>query len=268
MIFIIGKNFNPPTPCGVGPPTRRTFSTWPLISIHPPRAGWDQKPGAMGCSGGYFNPPTPCGVGPESDADGECPIAFQSTHPVRGGTPSRPAAYQANPISIHPPRAGWDAASNARRPPHGYFNPPTPCGVGQLWICAKEQGFYFNPPTPCGVGRIGVQIGQYRRPISIHPPRAGWDVRRWTACEKPQNISIHPPRAGWDEWQQIGAFKKVYFNPPTPCGVGRGHPAPLGRSYHFNPPTPCGVGRCSPCDHLECKIFQSTHPVRGGTSRD
>ena len=56
------------------------------ISIHPPREGWDwRKEGKV----------SPCSP-------------FQSTHPVRGGTPA--AGTDANPeaISIHPPREGWD----------------------------------------------------------------------------------------------------------------------------------------------------------------
>ena len=36
------------------------------------------------------------------------PSAFQSTHPVRGGTPPLFAILQAVEISIHPPREGWD----------------------------------------------------------------------------------------------------------------------------------------------------------------
>ena len=57
-----------------------------IISIHPPRAGWDPDfpPGAAAV--GYFNPPTPCGVGPAADVAPVVRCKFQSTHPVRGGT--------------------------------------------------------------------------------------------------------------------------------------------------------------------------------------
>ena len=80
---------------------------------------------------------------------------------------------------------------------------------------------YFNPPTPCGVG-------------PIHP----------TLCGVVVNISIHPPRAGWDLVSLIRQAVGGDFNPPTPCGVG---PA----VKHGD----AGTDR-----------FQSTHPVRGGTT--
>ena len=33
---------------------------------------------------------------------------FQSTHPVGGGTPGIWESLTSDPISIHPPRGGWD----------------------------------------------------------------------------------------------------------------------------------------------------------------
>ena len=36
----------------------------------------------------------------------------------------------------------------------------------------------------------------------------------------------------------------------------------------FNPPTPCGVGRIIALIYQVAKKFQSTHPVRGGTSNN
>ena len=38
-----------------------------------------------------------------------------------------------------------------------------------------------------------------------------------------------------------------------------------GVSGDFNPPTPCGVGLLEKVEALQEKLFQSTHPVRGGT---
>ncbi len=35
-------------------------------------------------------------------------LIFQSTHPVRGGTADAVGGFDALPISIHPPREGWD----------------------------------------------------------------------------------------------------------------------------------------------------------------
>ena len=44
-----------------------------------------------------------------------------------------------------------------------------------------------------------VSLGDlYRRIISIHPPREGWDDKITSEIEKAETISIHPPREGWD----------------------------------------------------------------------
>ena len=44
--------------------------------------------------------------------------------------------------------------------------------------------------APCHFGAL--------EPISIHPPREGWDVRLKRPYCMIVNISIHPPREGWD----------------------------------------------------------------------
>ena len=83
-VVLVG-DFNPPTPCGVGPRFRhktllplRFQSTHPVwggtllstlggffmsISIHPPRVGWDLSSLMRYSTLTNFNPPTPCGVG-------------------------------------------------------------------------------------------------------------------------------------------------------------------------------------------------------------
>ena len=61
----------------------------PAISIHPPRVGWDQAKRVV--------------VPAE--------LIFQSTHPAWGGTISTSFRFQDNMISIHPPRVGWDVRS-------------------------------------------------------------------------------------------------------------------------------------------------------------
>ena len=40
--------------------------------------------------------------------------------------------------------------------------------------------------------------------------------------------------------------RRSNFNPPAPCGAGRGHRTQLGFHPNFNPPAPCGAGqRCA-----------------------
>ena len=74
------------------------------ISIHPPREGWD----------------------PLSKIQRGTAGLFQSTHPVRGGTPAAAAYVAAMTISIHPPREGWDLVDGLQRLTALNFNPPTP----------------------------------------------------------------------------------------------------------------------------------------------
>ena len=147
----------------------------------------------------------------------------------------------------------------------GYFNPPTPCGVGQAPPTNEELAAEFQSTHPVRGGTVHIGRNPKRTYISIHPPRAGWDVRcpggcaglcnfnpptpcgvgpRLPADPRPSGrISIHPPRAGWDPCSRSRAGGPGYFNPPTPCGVGQ----------HVL----IGVAGNS--------RFQSTHPVRGGT---
>ena len=170
---------------------------------------------------------------------------------------------------------------------------------------------YFNPPTPCGVGQAALWGGDKDLSISIHPPRVGWDIAHhlrgdgaairfqsthpvWggTRLDCPRwgrgTISIHPPRVGWDGFGPMKPTNADNFNPPTPCGVGltsgagigevpifqSTHPVWGGTSCHvscspsipnFNPPTPCGVGLQIAFNFALLCAFQSTHPVWGGT---
>ncbi len=134
-----------------------------VISIHPPRVGWDCSRYHSQCARWHFNPPTPCGVGPfqkfsarlpfhfnpptpcgvgqEAETDGCSRTRFQSTHPVWGGTPVMYSAVRMEGISIHPPRVGWDRPCTSRHKRKTDFNPPTPCGVGQA---RTAQGLTAN----------------------------------------------------------------------------------------------------------------------------
>ncbi len=77
---------------------------------------------------------------------------------------------------------------------------------------------------------------------SARPVRGGtilWD--HWLEF---MGISIRPPRAGRDSEQGRKETECQNFNPPAPCGAGRGR----GR-----------FGK------MEQHVFQSARPVRGGT---
>ena len=101
-------NFNPPSPCGEGPPERLGANWAAGISIHPPHAGRDKSSAQPYYIQKDFNPPSPCGEGrwtesghralsyfnpPSPCGEGLFPGSiivsnrlFQSTLPMRGGT--------------------------------------------------------------------------------------------------------------------------------------------------------------------------------------
>ena len=147
------RRFQSTHPVWGGTPRRHRPSGNRRISIHPPRVGWDRADVPF-IGGKYdFNPPTPCGVGLGFLSAVSSPERFQSTHPVWGGTALLSALglsdqFQSThpvwggtlrkldtddtvDISIHPPRVGWDCSTCPQRRFSSYFNPPTPCGVGQ-----------------------------------------------------------------------------------------------------------------------------------------
>ena len=100
-------NFNPPAPCGAGPPDcEDAFSEENFNPPAPCGAGLqDTLPLHSAC---HFNPPAPCGAGPGTLVSNKLEGSFQSTRPVRGGTGYRKQPQNQNSISIHPPRAGRD----------------------------------------------------------------------------------------------------------------------------------------------------------------
>ena len=219
------RDFNPPTPHGVGPEMSITRDKVTGISIHPPRMGWDRSPATPLTPMRYFNPPTPHGVGPW------------------GQSQNLRSAHNFNPPTPHGVGRGDGCIE---RPGNGNFNPPTPHGVGHNnWVCLY-QPIYFNPPTPHGVGPEGaLYYGETRHdfnPPTPHGVGLAFELRAanftlvfqsthpaWGGTS--QNalyfsqaivISIHPPRMGWDLIVSVHLLTdKDYFNPPTPHGVGR-----------------------------------------------
>ena len=168
----------------------------------------------------YFNPPTPCGVGHIVNAYGMPDIAFQSTHPVRGGTDNGAIDLVQVGISIHPPRAGWDGLClylaylvllfQSTHPVRGgtclsahmrkfvIFQSTHPVRGGTARLTGHERKLWlFQSTHPVRGGTlIGISQPPYVQFQSTHPVRGGTNTTPYLAPFL--KISIHPPRAGWD----------------------------------------------------------------------
>ena len=80
-------------------------------------------------------------------------------------------------------------------------------------------------------------------PISIHPPRVGRDalIDKARASGASQFQSTLPVWGGTPTTRAIWSAIRD-FNPPSPCGEGRGFLLCDYRNHYFNPPSPCGEG--------------------------
>ena len=147
-----------------------------VISIHPPRVGWD------------------LGVVPAALQA----ALFQSTHPVWGGTTVLFDMGLPAPISIHPPRVGWDPSSIDGSIVYRKFQSTHPVWGGTVagYSCSTSLVFQSTHPV---WGGTGILFGSQRRA---------------------RFQSTHPVWGGTKVPEQIGGSAE-YFNPPTPCGVGR-----------------------------------------------
>ena len=260
-------NFNPPSPCGEGPPRCRIANISLIISIHPPRVGRDVlRPGTQCRRSISIHPPR---VGrddaPPSITDGTMP--FQSTLPVWGGTGESRLRQEQQDISIHPPRVGRDRCIRAIYRRSKNFNPPSPCGEGRPFFAPVLHPLTFQSTLPVWGGTWTCAVGFRSQTISIHPPRVGRDFflftyrfrfvsfqstlpvwggtdcwhRRLPRCCR---ISIHPPRVGRDGISEGMDTRELDISI---------HPPRVGRD----------LDEVAQADWTAA--FQSTLPVWGGT---
>ena len=169
-------------------------------------------------------------------------ILFQSTLPLRGATVTLRPQSLIRRISIHAPLTGSDTGSANTEP---------------------------------------------ESTISIHAPLTGSDYSAMTICLS-ADISIHAPLTGSDRnylifWSPEKIFQSTLplrgaTLTPNPCqlSVPISIHAPLTGSdrtaaiirhswMHFNPRSPYGERLTITVQERECRIFQSTLPLRGAT---
>ena len=146
-----------------------------------------------------------------------------------------------------------------------HFNPPTPWGVG-LPDCADEAiDDEFQSTHPVGGGTLFSCGLLFVGGISIHPPRGGWDIR---AIIKIRNkiISIHPPRGGWDA-PGSDPPDRICISIHPPRGGWDHAFGQLVLAGHISIHPPRGGWDLMFLAGLPwINLFQSTHPVGGGTS--
>ena len=169
---------------------------------------------------------------------------FQSTRPVRGGTKERLERLITIKISIHPPRAGRDEQGADCSWSRSISIHPPRAGRDHTrgLLTTSATGISIHPPRAGRDGGPDIKIPH--KCISIHPPRAGRDSRTRQSHSR-SRISIHPPRAGRDSAKACQGI--------------------LRRAISIHPPRAGRDGR-KPSGLMYSKIFQSTRPVRGGTS--
>ena len=208
---------------------------------------------------------------------------------MRGGTVGTNAEYGPYVISIHPPHAGWDLYHRWRLLARKISIHPPHAGWDSKQSGTSRTVLHFNPPTPCGVGRYKNLLKTAGIAISIHPPHAGWDFIHRTVGSNGQHFNPPTP-CGVGPLADAVIGTDINFNPPTPCGVGLPgftfHEA--GGNISIHPPHAGWDPRCEKpiCDltisihppHAgwdpapvpipePAPVFQSTHPMRGGTGR-
>ena len=146
--------FNPPAPCGAGPP-------WFCYLV---------------TNSSHFNPPAPCGAGRANFESAAGKGRFQSTRPVRGGTFFYRRAILVDHISIHPPRAGRDGLQPGFEIRCNPFQSTRPVRGGtQTLGNLPYTHALFQSTRPVRGGTGPLQPGGHGPDISIHPPRAGRD---------------------------------------------------------------------------------------------
>ena len=192
---------------------------------------------------------------------------FQSTLPVRGGTQGTDITDLVH-VNFNPPSPCGEGLESREHGAAGisHFNPPSPCGEGRIGGGVRV-GYYFNfnPPSPCGEGLYSTYILQWKTDFNPPSPCGEGPLFSSRSMVYFRFQSTLPVRGGTMSCC-CPCHVYVYFNPPSPCGEGQ-YPFSVWRLYtYFNPPSPCGEGLFSDYWIFSDIVFQSTLPVRGGTS--
>ena len=171
---------------------------------------------------------------------------FQSTHPLRGATPT-----------------GYSCCICL-----SYFNPRTPCGVRRTYIAPSLllEISIHAPLAGCDGAFIKnhALIDKFQ---STHPLRGA--TNRPGAAKPRIAISIHAPLAGCDTatltWQR--SYEQFQSTHPL-RGATDAAGGPTAKTRRFQSTHPLrGATQVLRLTELLSLVFQSTHPLRGATTR-
>ena len=173
------------------------------ISIHPPLTGRDGAARGFGTAFPISIHPPLAGRDPGTMSRITIFRQFQSTRPLRGGTSVSVFHVSYPPISIHPPLAGRDSLKSFRYLTILNFNPPAPCGAGQMREILGTNRYDFNPPAPCGAGLQFRHIGE---PVLYFNPPApcGAGPTKITVVDFHASFQSTRPLRGGTVWLYLG----------------------------------------------------------------
>ncbi len=219
--------FYPRTPCGVRRPHICVENPVSSISIHVPRAGYDD------CAGRAFG------------------ARSISIHVPRAGYDFWKNREQTTyiGISIHVPRAGYDGAWRGRWRLARYFYPRTPCGVRPDFEDYKAAVSVISIHVPRAGYDASLYTWIYQRYafLSTYPVRG--TTRRYSRPR--QSRRYFYPRTPCGVRPVIGNSLEVVKH----------------ETDYFYPRTPCGVRQQNSKKNSLASTFLSTYPVRGTTAK-
>ena len=195
-------------------------------------------------------------------------MTFLSTYPVRGTTELQTVLGGSGNISIHVPRAGYDWGKSHKGTKQTHFYPRTPCGVRRVTHYHREPLPRFLSTYPVRGTTPIDKLNENDVVISIHVPRAGYDLSECGIYgEILAFLSTYPVRGTTYEAQRLRCVLTIFLSTYPVRGTTPVMLAMLGVISHFYPRTPCGV---RPAEMVGAatmeQVFLSTYPVRGTTS--
>ena len=193
-------------------------------------------------------------------------MSFQFMYPLVGRLDRNRRTLGLVRISIHAPLAGCDEIALDHLQSTDIISIHAPlAGCDCASFLHARDWADFNPRPPCGVRQQSCFSGGTTSEFQSTPP-----LRGATLCHAAYFckgwISIHAPLAGCDPWPYPRSQCPRHFNPRTPCGVRQQPmmPQPARAQFQSTHPLRGATSKCG--GMLPHKGFQSTHPLRGATS--